>query len=140
MFEQNKTPYRGHFVAYIAMVFVPLVFTWIFYVSIMTFQSQYSREFNWASAKTAGCGIGVLYHLSCLITGAFSHDFKIVKNRLKEFFSDLFVSAKLAFEWYFEDIKTNGLAFWLDMLVIIINASVFVDAFLYCAKIIGWKF
>ena len=140
MFEQKKTPYKGHVVAYIAMLFVPLVFTSIFYIAIMDFQPQYTQELNWASAKTAGCGIGVLYHFSCWITGAFSDDFQIVKNRLKEFFSDFSVSPKLAFTWYWEDIKTNGVAYWFDMIIIIINASVFVDALLDCLRILGWNF
>lgn len=137
MFEQKKTPYKGHVVAYIAMLFVPLVLILSVYISLLVYQPQYTQELNWASAKTIGCGIGVLYHFSCWIWGAFSYDFSIVKNRLKEFFSDFSVSPKLAFTWYWEDIKTNGVAYWFDMILIIINAFVFVDALLDCVRILG---
>ena len=38
------------------------------------------------------------------------------------------VSASLAFSCYWDDIKTLGLALWIDLAVIGLNAGVFADA------------
>ncbi len=97
-------------------------------MAINFYQPKYGFELNFATAKILGCGMGAMFHFCCWIFGAFKDDFKAVKTRWKEFFFNLSISAKLAFKCYFEDLKTLGVAFWLDMAIVGINLYIFIDA------------
>jgi len=107
----------------------PLV-TWTIYSLISQFQPQYTNELNFASAKVVGFGVGSIIHLCCWITGTFSQHIAVVKARFKELFADVTISVRLAMTWYWKDIKTNGVAFWIDFAVIVFNFWVFADALL----------
>lgn len=110
------------------MVLPSVCITWILYLVISKWQPQFGQEMNWAAAKIFGCGCGILFHFSCWLMGVFTEDFQAVKERVKEFFANIVVSARLAFSCYWEDVKTLGLAYWIDLAVIALNAGVFVDA------------
>ena len=49
---------------------------------------------------------------------------------MKEFGENIVVSARLAFSCYWEDVKSLGVAFWIDFAVVALNAWIFVDAIL----------
>lgn len=126
----KKSPYQGLWI-FLPIMFAPsVVITAILYFVIARWQPQYIAEFNWATAKMFGFGSGILFHFCCWIAGAFKQDFRAVKTRLKEFFENIVVSPKLAFTCYWDDVKTLGLAFWIDMAVVGLNAYIFVDALL----------
>ena len=126
----KKTPYQGLWIFLPMMILPSVVITYILFLVINRWQPQFSQELNWASARMFGCGCGILFHFSCWLTGVFKEDFEAVKIRLKEFGDNIVVSAKLAFSCYWEDVKSLGLAFWIDLAVVALNAAVFVDAIL----------
>ena len=126
--RSKKTPYQGLWAVLPIMVLPSVVLTWIFYLVITNSQSHLPQEVNWASAKIFGCGCGILFHFSCWLTGAFAEDSRAVKKRIKEFFANIVVSVSLAFSCYWEDVKTLGLALWIDLAIIGLNAGVFADA------------
>ncbi len=126
----KKSPYRGLWIFLIVMVLPSLVLTALFYWAISQWQPRYGAELNWATAKIFGCGCGILFHFACWLAGVFKEDLQAVKNRLKEFFANIVVSASLAFSCYWEDVKALGLAFWIDFAVIALNAGIFLDAIL----------
>lgn len=130
MEDSKKSPYNGFWIFLIMMVLPSVAFTGIFYAVIMKFQGNFGVNLNWTTAKIFGCGIGVIFHLGCWISGAFRKDINVVKARLKEFFSNIVISPKLAFKWYFDDLKTSGVAFWLDMAIVGINLYICIDAVL----------
>ena len=135
--KSKQTPYQGMWI-FIPMMLLPsIAMTAIFYSVIMQWQPQYSTELNWASAKTLGCGIGVMYHITCWLTNVFTEDYIAMKTRLKEFGENIVVSARLAFKCYFEDVKTLGLAFWIDVGLVGLNFGVFLDALLDYLAISG---
>ncbi|MBO5892616.1 MAG: hypothetical protein J6Q30_07920 [Oscillospiraceae bacterium] len=128
--KSKKTPYQGMWIILLIMALPSVVLTWVFYAVISTQQAHLPQEVNWASSKIFGCGCGVVFQLSCCLTGAFKKDVQAVKKRLKEFFANIVVSARLAFSCYWDDVKTLGLALWIDLAIIGLNAYVFVDAIL----------
>ncbi len=128
IFKPKKSPYHGLWAFILFMLLPSVVMTMIAYSAISQFQPQFDREFNLAMAKTIGFGLGILFHVSCWIAGAFSEDFNAVKMRLKEFISNLNISLKFALKCYWEDVMTLGLAFWIDVALIGINVWVFADA------------
>ena len=128
LFKPKKSPYQGLWAFILFMLLPSVVMTLIAYSAISTWQPQFGKEFNFASAKVIGFGLGILFHFSCIIVGAFKEDFNAVKTRLKEFLDNLSASPKTAFKWYWEDVKTLGLAFYIDLALLGINIYVFVDA------------
>ena len=128
--KSKKTPYQGLWIILLILALPSVALTWIFYVAISNFQAHLPQEVNWASAKIFGCGCGILFHISCWLTGSFKEDAEAVKKRLKEFFANIVVSARLAFSCYWEDVKTLGLALWIDYAVIGLNIYIFADALL----------
>ncbi len=124
----KKSPYRGLLIFVPAMVLVPVALTAMFHYVIDRWQPYLSDEMNWASARIFGCGLGICFHIGCILTGAFTEDFEAVKKRLAEFFANITVSARLAFRWYWEDVKKLGLAFWIDAVLIGSNVWFFIDA------------
>lgn len=126
--RSKKTPYQGMWIFLPLMVLPSVVLTWLFYYVIAKWQSRFGWDLNWATAKIFGCGCGVAYHIICALTGVFDEDRLAVKKRLKEFSENIVVSVKLAFSCYCEDVKTLGLAYWIDLAVIGLNAGIFVDA------------
>ncbi len=133
----KKSPYHGIWI-FVPMLILPSVLlTLLFYAVISGSQVQFGNELNWASAKIFGCGLGALFHLSCMIVGAFSEDYKAVKTRVKEFFSYIFILPKVAFAGYWDDLKTLGVAFWIDFAIVAGNFAIFADALMTFLKIIG---
>ncbi len=128
IFKPKKSPYHGLWAFVLFMMLPSVVMTLIAYSAISRWQSQFTNEFNLAMAKVIGFGLGILFHISCIIVGAFKEDFYAVKTRLKEFFSNLRISPKTAFRWYWEDVKTLGLAFYIDLALFGFNIYVFADA------------
>lgn len=128
--KSKKTPYQGLWVFLPMMILPSVVITWLLFFVIDKWQPQFGDQLNWATAKVFGCGCGVLFHFSCWLMGVFEEDCQAVKKRLKEFSENIVVSVKLAFSCYWEDVKTLGLAFWIDFAVIGLNAGIFLDALL----------
>ncbi len=124
MTNTNKSPYHGVPIIAVILCVPSVLLTLIFYGVLMEFQGRYGAELNSASARVVGCGLGVIFHLSCWLMGSFRDSARVVKNRLKEFFSDLSVSFSLAVKWYWEDVKTNGAAYWIFFAIIVANLVV----------------
>lgn len=128
IFKPKKSPYQGLWAFILFMLLPSIVMSVIAYYAISRFQGQFGRDLNLASAKTVGFGLGICFHISCIIVGAFNEDFNAVKTRVKEFINNLTVSPKFALKWYWEDVKTLGLAFYIDLALLGLNVYVFADA------------
>lgn len=62
--------------------------------------------------------IGVLFDAMLLITGVFSDGFAALKNRWKDFFSDLGIDLKLAVSGYIESLKSDGVVFFVYFAIV----------------------
>lgn len=114
---KEKGPYYGVWQTCLLLIVIPIALYFILYNLIGKFQ-----EFNELAKYTAmgfGFGIGSLFHISCAIAGLFKGTFKVVKNRIGDLFSNLKVSAKFAFKYYWEDVKSEGIVFWIYFVIIL---------------------
>ena len=89
--EDKNQPYKGLWIFIIMMSVPSALLTLLFYAVISLYQREYGFELNFASAKILGCGVGMLYHISCMILGVFTKDFLAVAERLKEFVLNIFI-------------------------------------------------
>ena len=128
IFKPKKSPYHGLWAFILFMLLPSAVMTFIAYCAISKWQSEFGIEFNKASSKIIGYGLGILFHTSCIIVGAFKDDFDAVVTRIKLLFENLSVSPKFALKWYWEDVKELGLALYIDLALMGFNIYIFVDA------------
>lgn len=129
--HKNKSPYHGVAIACFLMILVPVVMYLIMRTLLFELQPASGRELNEASARVLGLGIGVLFHLGCIIGGVLKDSFKIVVNRVKEFFDNLKFSFKLAWKCYIEQLRDGGIAFWIMLGIMVTNFCVFFSALKY---------
>ncbi len=127
MINPNKSSYHGQLFSTLILILPPVLLTALFFGTFSLYDRLHGNvELNWVSSKLFGCGLGIIFHISCWLMSAFKKDFQVVKNRVKEFFSDIVISPKLAFVWYWDDIKETGVAFWIDLAVIVANVWIFI--------------
>lgn len=129
--HKNKSPYHGVAIACFFMILVPVVMYLIMRALLFELQPASGRELNEASARVLGLGIGVIFHLGCIIGGVLKDSFKIVANRVIEFFDNLKFSFKLAWKCYIEQLRDGGIAFWIMLGIMVTNFCVFFSALKY---------
>lgn len=124
--DKHQSPYRGFAMTLIALIATPAAFYWLIYL----LQSEYlhtPEALNIASAKALGCGCGAIFHLMCLVSGAFRPGWQAVKYRMREFRENLVVSVGYAFESYWEDIRSDGVTFLISFAVVAANLVITLD-------------
>ena len=120
---KEVSPYKGVIGSCILLILFPLVIYGIFYATISNLQNLGPVQTNNA-ALGLGFGVGFIFHISCIIAGLFKGTLKVVINRVKTFFENLSLSKKLAFRCYWDDIKSEGIVFWIYFIIIFANALV----------------
>lgn len=113
----TKSPYHGVIVKIIFLIIFPIVCFLIFFPIVSNFQ-KYNKTINWYTTLFLASGLGALFHLGCIISGAFKGSFATVINRIKNFFTDFPLSPKLAVRCYVDDLKTEGMLFWIYFIII----------------------
>ncbi len=136
MNHEEKSIYNGMLVKILFMCLPSILLTWLFYETINFYEPQFGYELNWNSAKLLGTGMGIIIHLLFLLDGAFKKDFAIVTNRIKDFFSYLSVSPKGVLKLYWDDVRENGMTFWIYFSVIIVNILFFGNSLLKVLRIV----
>ena len=125
--SKEYSPYHGVLVHLAILILVPVGFVALLYVCLNCFQPRYGN-LNWLTAKAIGCGAGALFHLSCAIVGVFTPGWRAVRYRIREFFENLVVSVGYAFESYWEDMKSDGVVFLLQMPIVAVNLYIAVTS------------
>ncbi len=134
---KDESPYKGVPIVCIALVAVPLIFYLIVKYVIVKFQPQFGEELNQATAMAFGFGVGAIFHLSCVIAGVLREPFRAVIVRIGEFFSNLSISARLAFSLYAKDLKDGGVVFWIYLLIFAANDLACVWGFMRFFELYG---
>lgn len=125
--HKNKSPYHGIFVICFFLIVVPVALYFLFRAIFSVTQTDFPAELNEATARTVAFGVGFLFHLACIIAGALKDSFRLAVMRVADFFENWKVSFKLACSCYVDDIKENGIAFWIMFAIMIANFCVFVS-------------
>ena len=114
---KNTRPYKGVIGSSLILIAVP-AFLFLFLFMVIDKYSKTPTDVNINSAIMFGGGAGLLFQLSTALCGLFKGTFKVVVNRVKTFFSNLTVNFKFAITYYWEDIKSEGVVFWIYFLII----------------------
>ena len=118
---KNKSPYKGVLLTSILLLTIPLVFS--FFIDLFMDSKTLINRYT---IFVFGFGFGILFQLSCIIAGIMKDAFAAVKARIYSFFEDVQISVKYAFEAYLDDIKVNGIVFWIYLSIMILTVVLFV--------------
>ena len=123
--HKRKSPYHGIVLTSFFMIAVPVGLYFLMRAILFKNQVEISAELNEASAKTIGLGVGFLFHMSLIIAGILEESFRVVIRRVIGFFDDLKFSFKIAWGCYVDDIRENGVAFWILFAIMVVNFCFF---------------
>lgn len=115
---KNVNPFKHLWLSALILTIVPIGF----FLLVFCVVHRYSREPIEGVIYTSMCfggAAGTLFHMSCIIGGLFKNELKVVVKRLGNLFSNLTYSRKMAFMIYKEDVKENGISFWVHSFVIL---------------------
>ncbi|MBR2985018.1 MAG: hypothetical protein IKC58_00250 [Clostridia bacterium] len=123
--HKEQSPYHGVFVASFFMILVPVLLYLLINGAINLWKPSTPIEERIATAKTIGCGAGFLFHVTLIIVGVLKDPFNAVVNRICNFFDNLKFNFKLAWSCYCEEVRETGIAFWILIVIMIVNFVVF---------------
>ena len=115
--QKRVSPYRGCWIVFLLLIGVPLAFYLIIEAAISFYQPQFAR-LNPASARAIGCGLGSIFHMSCIVGGILREPWRALCSRVKEFFANLPCGIGFALTCYWEDLKNDGALFIPYMAII----------------------
>lgn len=134
--DKAQPPYRGFWVVVLALILMPAAFCFVVDWALTTYNPM-SRPLHDATVRTLGLGCGFLFHMICLVGGAFRADWQALKYRVSEFFENLVVGLGYALQTYFEDVCQDGMTFTLYMLIIAANLALAIHSLLKALALIG---
>lgn len=112
-----KSPYKGLLGSSFLLIAIP-VFLFIFIFLIIKKYTKLPNDLKVDFSLMIGFGCGFLFQMTCILSGLFKGTFKVVVNRVKNFFSNLSINFKFAIKYYWEDIKSEGVVFWIYFLIV----------------------
>ena len=131
---RERSIYRGIVVSSLVLIIIPIIPFLLIYFAILKYDTTMSDEMRLYSAMMFGFGTGSLFHISCILLGFLRDDFKILLKRIRNFFSNLFVSPKVAIICYKSELKEGGVVFWIHLLIILIVFALFLIGFNECMQ------
>ncbi len=126
--EKTKSPYYGVFSSSIFLIGFTALMIFIFDLIFHKLAGLQGLERRY-SALCFGSLVGDMFYISCCIAGLLKGKFKVVVNRIKEFKENLAISFKFAIKYYWENIKEEGIAFWIYFIVIFANFALTIYSF-----------
>ncbi len=122
MQDENKrqSPYRGLLIMIVMLIIPPLACYGILSAALEQF-SPWGPKLDEITAQVIGAGLGVLFHLMVIVSGAITPAWYAVKYRIREFFENLIVGFGYACKSYWDDVRTDGITFTVFMIIMIAN-------------------
>ena len=113
----------------LVLFFVAVPFTLILRISIPR------TDENLYASLMFGHGFAFLFQWVFVFIGFLDGTFKVETLRLKNFVSNVKINGKYARNMLIDDIKSNGLIFWLFLLIMILTVVIIVICFFEYNKI-----
>ena len=114
---KEQKPYKGVLGSSLLLIAIP-TFLFLLVFLVVKKYGNLPIDITTHFSMMIGIGCGLLFQLSCALCGLFRGTFKVVINRVKTFFSNLTINVKFAFKYYWEDIVTEGIVFWIYFIII----------------------
>ena len=132
---KRTSPYHGFWAVLLVLILVPAVFVLLLHAVLNRFSTS-SAALNAATARAMGLGLGFVFHLMCMISGAFRKGWEAVKRRWHDFFDNLIVGIGYAFSAYWDDVLEEGVTFIICMLIIGLNLALAIQSLIAALALI----
>ena len=119
---KTKSPYYGIGLSSIMLVAAPIIMYFFFYFIFKNDATLNDKEVIYSSLFF-GCGVAWIFQFTCVLAGLMKGTFKVVVERIKELFENLQISFKFAMKHYWENIKSEGVVFWIYFIIINLTLS-----------------
>lgn len=128
-YGKNKKPYRGIWIAFIAMLAVPVAFFALFYFAIMT-KVTVNNQYAFYISLSFSALVGFVFGVICILTGLISDLFAAMVARIKETLTYFGLFSKDGLKYYFNEfIHDGGPIMWGFLLLMGIFAVVSIIGF-----------
>ena len=120
---KKKSPYKGVLLVCVIMIILPIIIYFIIYGAFNNFNKGKISDYEMRiTSFIFATGIGLLFHLSFAVSGAFKESRMVVKERVAEFKENLLLSLWFAIQSYLYDMRKNGIVYLIYVAIIFINA------------------
>ncbi len=124
--NKRQSPYRG-FVVTILILIIPGLLCYITIDAAMLKLSPYPYALNKASSQALGCLFTCFFHIIALLCDLLTPGWEALKFRVIDFFENLIVGVRYAFETYWESMCEDGVTFLIYGSIIAANLWYLVD-------------
>ena len=125
--NRRNSPWQGLWIILPILIAVPLAVYFLFHY-LLDYYVWPQWHLNEATARVLGFGSGLVFHLCCLISGAFTRHRRALTNRLKDLFMNWRLGPGFALGCYWDDLKEDGCVFTILLLVMAAFAIGLADA------------
>lgn len=112
-FNSSKSPYHGLWIALLILMVFPIVMSFIFYLVIDKWQFRETDTLNIWTGIFFGYLCGSAYLTITIICGLYKGSFKNMILRVVHFIKNWKTSFKLAWILYKDEVREQGLVFWV---------------------------
>lgn len=121
---EKKSPYHGLGIVCAILIGVPFIFFWVFY-GCFTLWGNKDGVLNVYGSIAFASMVGTLFHISLIITGLWKEPLQKIGTRISSFLEYYPIVKRKAFSVYLDDIKEDGIVFWIYLFIFL--------AILFCA-------
>ena len=126
-YGKKQKLYHGIAIPFICMLVVPTIIYFLLYFPIKAFSKLPDIVIVYMCLGFTGI-VGILFDMICIVNGFIHDQFVAFCMRVSNFFANVKIFKKKAYEWYWDDFKENaGIMIWLFLLIFL--ATVFVCVF-----------
>ncbi len=121
---RKKSPYHGIVLSCFLLIIVPIAMYFFMVLVFKKFDKNPHEELNTYTCIVLGVGVGFLFQLSCIFGGLFRGTFSVVVKRVVNFFDNLTISFRFAWKMYVDELKEDGVVFWIILIIILATLAV----------------
>lgn len=120
---KQKGPYYGVWQVCVILLLVPLIVYLIINDAFNSWTNLDKKTILITSIFISGI-CGILFYLIAIISGLFKGTFIVVVRRIYNLFSNAKLSIKEALKIYWDDIKMEGIVFWIYLIIFLLFVGI----------------
>ena len=132
----NENSVSNDYLAGVALIFISAIFVFMVFGFFQLF-GQYKTYDNWQYGFSIGGTLAVAFQLGFYLVGGLRRPIGAVTKRWKDFFDDLKISVKFAFEGLFESFRVDGVVLLWYILILLSTINMSVHGFKYLFALYG---
>lgn len=135
MMKKENSVSNDYFAGF-ALIFIDAIFVFLVFICFQLF-GGYRTYDNWQYGFSLGGTFAIAFQIAFYIAGGLKNPVGAVMKRWKDFFDDLKISVKFAFEGLFESFRDDGIVLIWYLLILLATINMSVHGFKYLFALYG---